>query len=166
MAAHECYLLLPRRQTLTPLSAFFKDTRRPFLPDENLLYEVLRHVGRRAHFKARRRPTMKRTAHDERLWERSPHETLPPAADAARAPSYWRSQLPPLFEPPRRLRSSLLLLLQPPPFQMWPCLPPDSAPPLCSARYKARWGKDEVNLSLSLLSIKYFEKMSFNNRSK
>ena len=29
---------------------------------------------------------------------------------------------------------------------------------------KTRWGKDEVQLSLSLLSIRYYEKIDFNNR--
>ncbi|GKB19322.1 hypothetical protein Tco_0853245 [Tanacetum coccineum] len=45
----------------------------------------------------------------------------------------------------------------------WPCLPPPhsiaSAKP---ATVKKRWGKDEVQLSL--LSIKYYEKMNFSNR--
>ncbi|KAI3787728.1 hypothetical protein L2E82_00097 [Cichorium intybus] len=31
-------------------------------------------------------------------------------------------------------------------------------------RCKNSWGKDEVQLSLSLLSIRYYEKMNFNNR--
>ncbi|KAL4563229.1 hypothetical protein LXL04_027267 [Taraxacum kok-saghyz] len=33
-----------------------------------------------------------------------------------------------------------------------------------TAAAKTRWGKDEVQLSLSLLSIRYYEKIDFNNR--
>ncbi|XP_062022923.1 F-box protein GID2 [Rosa rugosa] len=36
--------------------------------------------------------------------------------------------------------------------------------PVVAAKPHARWGKDEVNLSLSLLSIRFYEKMNYSNR--
>lgn len=44
--------------------------------------------------------------------------------------------------------------------------PPAPAPPAAAARWKARWVKHEVNLSLSLLRISNSEKMTFNHQNK
>lgn len=38
-------------------------------------------------------------------------------------------------------------------------------PMVGGAKPNARWGKDEVNLSLSLLSIRFYEKMNYSNRN-
>ncbi|KAG8377488.1 hypothetical protein BUALT_Bualt08G0038100 [Buddleja alternifolia] len=138
------------------------------LLDENLLYEVLRHVddGRTLAKAACVSRQWKRTAHDERLWE------LICTRHYHRSPMQLRAVVLALGGFRRLYSSHLWPLLKPasssaaPAVSTWPCLPLAPAPPPGVARSKARWGKDEVNLSLSLLSIKYFEKMSFNNRSK
>ncbi|PON48883.1 F-box domain containing protein [Parasponia andersonii] len=39
-------------------------------------------------------------------------------------------------------------------------------PPMISSKPQRRWGKDEVNLSLSLLSIRFFEKMNYTNKGR
>lgn len=39
-------------------------------------------------------------------------------------------------------------------------------PVIGSVKPNARWGKDEVNLSLSLLSIRFYEKMNYANRDR
>ncbi|KAI3465306.1 hypothetical protein Pfo_021969 [Paulownia fortunei] len=140
------------------------------LLDENLLYEVLRHVddGRTLAKAACVSRQWKRTAHDERLWElictrhyhRSPMQLRAVVLALGGFRRLYSSHLWPLLKPASSSPSA------PPAVSTWPCLPPTPAPPPGAARSKARWGKDEVNLSLSLLSIKYFEKMSFNNRSK
>lgn len=135
------------------------------LMDENLLYEVLRRVddGRTLAKAACVSQQWKQTAHDERIWElictRHYHSSpMQLRAVVSRLGGFRRlfsSHLWPLLKP----SSST-----PPTVSSWPCIPPTPAPG--APRSKARWGKDEVNLSLSLLSIKYFEKMSFNKRSK
>ncbi|GFQ00539.1 F-box protein gid2 [Phtheirospermum japonicum] len=141
------------------------------LLDENLLYEVLRHVddGRSLAKAACVSRQWMRTAHDERLWElictkhyhRSPIQLRAVVLALGGFRRLYSSHLWPLLKPAAPSSSSA-----PPAVSVWPCLPPAPVPPPGAARSKARWGKDEVNLSLSLLSIKYFEKMSFNNRSK
>lgn len=143
------------------------------LLDENLLYEVLRHVddGRTLAKAACVSGLWKRTAQDERLWElictrhyhRSPLQLRAVVSALGGFRRLYSSHLWPLLKPSSSSSSSATA---PPAVSNWPCLPPAPAPPPGSARSKARWGKDEVNLSLSLLSIKYFEKMSFNNRGK
>ncbi|KAL7116979.1 hypothetical protein ACP275_03G041600 [Erythranthe tilingii] len=146
------------------------------LLDENLLYEVLRHVddGRTLAKAACVSRQWKRTAHDERLWElictrhyhRSPMQLRAVVLALGGFRRLYSSHLWPLLKPSPSSASSSSSSAAPPAVSAWPCLPPAPAPAVGSARSKARWGKDEVNLSLSLLSIKYFEKMSFNNRSK
>ncbi|PIM99207.1 hypothetical protein CDL12_28299 [Handroanthus impetiginosus] len=140
------------------------------LLDENLLYEVLRHVddGRTLAKAACVSRQWKKTAHDEGLWElictrhyhRSPMQLRAVVLALGGFRRLYSSHLWPLLKPASPSSSA------PPAVSTWPCLPPAPSPPPGVARSKARWGKDEVNLSLSLLSIKYFEKMSFNNRSK
>ncbi|KAF4377090.1 hypothetical protein CsatB_023390 [Cannabis sativa] len=39
-------------------------------------------------------------------------------------------------------------------------------PPMINSKPPTRWGKDEVNLSLSLLSIRFYEKMNYSNRGR
>ncbi|KAL2512708.1 F-box protein GID2 [Abeliophyllum distichum] len=139
------------------------------LLDDNLLYEVLKHVddGRTLASAACVSRQWKRTAHDERLWElictkhynRTPLQLRVVVLALGGFRRLYSSHLWPLLKPSSSSSSS-----SPPAVSAWPCLPP--VPAAASAQSKARWGKDEVNLSLSLLSIKYFEKMSFNNRGK
>ncbi|KAL0325507.1 UNVERIFIED_CONTAM: F-box protein GID2 [Sesamum radiatum] len=139
------------------------------LLDENLLYEVLRHVddGRTLAKAACVSRQWKRTAHDERLWElictkhyhRSPIQLRAVVLALGGFRRLYSSHLWPLLKPTSSTSSA------PAAVSTWPCLPLAPAPPPGAPRSKARWGKDEVNLSLSLLSIKYFEKMS-SNRSK
>lgn len=140
------------------------------LCDENLLYEVLKHVdGRTLAAAACVNRQWNKTAQDERLWE------LICTEHYAKIPL----QLPQVVLALggfRRLYSLFLWpLLKPassassrPVSSAWPCLPsaPVPAKPPGSSGMKTRWGKDEVNLSLSLLSIRYYEKMNFNNRGK
>lgn len=140
------------------------------LLDENLLYEVLRHVddGPTLAKAACVSRQWRRTALDERIWElictrhdhRSPTQLRAVVSALGGFRSLYSSHLWPLLKPASSSSSA------PSAASTWPCLPLAPAPPPGVARSKARWGKDEVNLSLSLLSIKYFEKMSFNNRSK
>ncbi|KAH6758907.1 hypothetical protein C2S51_019142 [Perilla frutescens var. frutescens] len=140
------------------------------LLDENLLYEVLRHVddGRTLAKASCVSRQWRQTAHDERIWElictRHYHCSPAPLRAVVSALGGFRrlysSHLWSLLKPASSTASA------PPATSTWPCLPTAPAPAPGAARSKARWGKDEVNLSLSLLSIKYFEKMSFNNRSK
>ncbi|CAI0424567.1 unnamed protein product [Linum tenue] len=112
--------------------------------DENLLYEVLKHadaatLGRAACVSKQ----WHRTAQDERLWELICTKHW---ANIGCGNTQLRSVVLALggF---RRLHSQYL----------WPLSKPQ--PP-------ARWGKDEVHLSLSLLSIRYYEKMNFGNRGR
>lgn len=142
------------------------------LLDENLLYEVLRRVddGSTLAKAASVSRQWRQTAHDERIWElictrhyhRSPTQLRAVVSALGGFRRLYSSHLWPLLKP----ASSSSPSPAPPPAaaSSWPGLPPAPAPG--PARSKARWGKDEVNLSLSLLSIKYFEKMSFNHRSK
>lgn len=144
------------------------------LLDENLLYEVLRRVddGPTLAKAASVSRQWRRTAHDERIWElictrhyhRSPTQLRAVVSALGGFRRLYSSHLWPLLKPAATSSSSSPIAAAA--ASPWHCLPPAPAPPPGAARSKARWGKDEVNLSLSLLSIKYFEKMSFNHRSK
>ncbi|XP_057794420.1 F-box protein GID2 [Salvia miltiorrhiza] len=147
------------------------------LLDENLLYEVLRRVddGPTLAKAASVSRQWRRTAHDERIWElictrhyhRSPTQLRAVVSALGGFRRLYSSHLWPLLKPASSSSSSApLAAAAAAAASPWPCLPLAPAPPPGAARLKARWGKDEVNLSLSLLSIKYFEKMSFNHRSK
>lgn len=144
------------------------------LLDENLLYEVLKHVDARTLGAAACvSKQWYRTAQDERLWELicTRH-----SANIGCGNQQLRSVVLALggF---RRLHSHYLWPLSKPSSSSsaapstsaWPCLPPPPptvVPARSSGANKTRWGKDEVHLSLSLLSIRYYEKMNFNNRGK
>ncbi|XP_050215510.1 F-box protein GID2 [Mercurialis annua] len=135
--------------------------------DENLLFEVLKHVdattlGRAACVSKQ----WHRTSQDERLWELICTRHW---ANIGCGNQQLRSVVLALggF---RRLHSQYL----------WPLSKPQSsstastssastsswAPfaPMIGSKPPTRWGKDEVHLSLSLLSIRYYEKMNFSNR--
>ncbi|CAN4092642.1 unnamed protein product [Withania somnifera] len=130
------------------------------LLDENLLYEVLKHVdGRTLATAACVSKQWNQTALDERLWE------LICTKHHSSQQKHLRAVVLALggF---RRLYSLYLWPLSktspsPPSSSPWPCLPPPPARPLKYAATNTKWGKDEVNLSLSLLSIRYYEKMNF-----
>nr|AHB17751.1 GA signaling F-Box [Actinidia deliciosa] len=142
------------------------------LADENLLYEVLKHADARTLAAAACvSKQWLATARDERLWELI---CTKPCANVGGGNHQLRSVVLALggF---RRLHSLYLLPLSKPssssslPSSTWPCLPPPS--PVVPAKSsgagaKTRWGKDEVDLSLSLLSIRHYEKMNFSNRGK
>lgn len=138
------------------------------LLDENLLYEVLKHVdGRTLATAACVSKQWNQTALDERLWElictkhnRNQQQQLRAVVLALGGfRRLYSLYLWPLSKPsPSPLPSPSP---SPPSSSAWPCLPPPSTRPLKYAGTNTRWGKDEVNLSLSLLSIRYYEKMNF-----
>ncbi|KAL6509114.1 hypothetical protein OROGR_023221 [Orobanche gracilis] len=144
------------------------------LLDENLLYEVLRRVddGPTLAKAASVSRQWRRTAHDERIWElictrhyhRSPTQLRAVVSALGGFRRLYSSHLWPLLNPSEASSSSsspAIASVSP-----WHYLPPAAAAGPRASKSKVRWEKDEVNLSLSLLSIKYFEKMSFNQRSK
>ncbi|GFS35236.1 F-box family protein [Actinidia rufa] len=113
------------------------------------------------------------TARDERLWELICTKHW---ANVGCGEQQLRSVVL-AFGGFRRLHSLYLWPLSKPssssssslPSSTWPCFPPRS--PVVPAKSpaavaKTRWGKDEVHLSLSLLSIRYYETMNFSNRGK
>ncbi|KAI4337017.1 hypothetical protein L6164_015479 [Bauhinia variegata] len=130
--------------------------------DDNLLFEVLKHVDARPlAMAACVSKQWHKTAQDERLWELICTKQW---ANTGCGEQQLRSVVLALggF---RRLHSLYL----------WPLSRPQSSSSASSSwaafpqmiRSKpARWGKDEVHLSLSLLSIRYYEKMNFNSRSR
>ncbi|KAK8988850.1 hypothetical protein V6N11_030224 [Hibiscus sabdariffa] len=130
--------------------------------DENLLYEVLKHVDARTLAMASCvSKQWHKTAKDERLWELICTRHW---ANIGCGTQQLRSVVLPLggF---RRLHSLYL----------WPLSKPHSAsasswappfPKIINSKPPARWGKDEVHLCLSLLSIQYYEKMNFTNRGR
>ncbi|KAJ8541153.1 hypothetical protein K7X08_001969 [Anisodus acutangulus] len=128
------------------------------LLDENLLYEVLKHVdGRTLATAACVSKQWNQTALDERLWElictkhnRNQQQQLRAVVLALGGfRRLYSLYLWPLSKPSPPSSSSA-----PPPDSAWPCLPPPPTRPLKYAATNTRWGKDEVNLSLSLLSIR------------
>lgn len=139
------------------------------LLDENLLYEVLKHVDPRTlAASACVSKQWKKTAEDERLWEmictehyaKDPLQLRAVVLALGGFRRLYSLYLWPLLKPSSSSSSSSAA-------STWPCLPLAQIPAKTSAgSVKARWGKDEVNLSLSLLSIRYYEKMNFNNRTK
>ncbi|KAL7245319.1 hypothetical protein ACSBR2_000610 [Camellia fascicularis] len=149
------------------------------LMDENLLYEVLKHVDARTLATAACvSKQWHKTAEDERLWElictrhwanigcgnQQLRAVVLALGGFRRLHSLY---LWPLFKPSSSSSSSTASS------SAWPCFPPPPPPPsvvpakpTSGGTAKTRWGKDEVHLSLSLLSIRYYEKMNFNNRGK
>ncbi|XAR61931.1 hypothetical protein NMG60_11016486 [Bertholletia excelsa] len=140
------------------------------LMDENMLYEVLKHVDARTLATAACvSKQWNRTAQDERIWELICTRHW---ANIGYAKPQLRSVVLALggF---RRLHTLYLVPLtksssSSPARAAWPPLPP--APMVAakpgSGAVRTRWGKDEVHLSLSLLSIRYYEMMNFNGRGK
>ncbi|XVF64129.1 hypothetical protein PTKIN_Ptkin09bG0142700 [Pterospermum kingtungense] len=128
--------------------------------DENLLYEVFKHVDARSLAMASCVSKLwLKTAKDERLWELICTRHW---ANIGCGTQQLRSVVLPLggF---RRLHSLYL----------WPLSKPQAysasswAPPkIINSKPPARWGKDEVHLCLSLLSIQYYEKMNFTNKGR
>jgi len=125
--------------------------------DDDLLFEVMKHADARTLATAACvSKRWRNTAHDERLWEMLCTRHW---ANIGCASDQLRSVVLALggF---RRLHASFL----------WPLLKTKTTssshslsttsfpPPKKGCR---RWGKDEVHLSLSLLSIRYYEKMDF-----
>ncbi|KAL3514415.1 hypothetical protein ACH5RR_027132 [Cinchona calisaya] len=142
------------------------------LSNDYLLYEVLKHVDARTLAAAACvSKQWSKTAQDERLWELicTEHYTKNPLQLRAVVLALggfrrlYSLYLWPLLKP-----SSSSSAASRPVSSAWPCLPPSPPVPAKSsgAGMKTRWGKDEVNLSVSLLSIRYYEKMNFNNRGK
>ncbi|GMH13831.1 hypothetical protein Nepgr_015672 [Nepenthes gracilis] len=132
--------------------------------DENLLYEVLKHVDARALAVAACVSKLwQRTAQDERLWELI-------------CTRHWAN----IGCGTQQLRSVVLALggfRRLHALYLWPLSKPStsSSPPpprletpfsIIPPKNNVRWGKDEVHLSLSLLSIRYYEKMNFTGRGK
>ncbi|GAA0150790.1 hypothetical protein LIER_09650 [Lithospermum erythrorhizon] len=134
------------------------------LQDENLLYEILRHVddARTLASSACVSKQWKKISQDERLWE------LICTKHSAAAQQQQLRLVVTALGGFRQLFSLYLWPLlkpsssAPPPSSSWTSLPPPPPPPSAAAQGKKRWGKDEVNLSLSLLSISYYGKMNFN----
>ncbi|KAE8683528.1 F-box protein GID2 [Hibiscus syriacus] len=126
--------------------------------DENLLYEVFKNVDARTLGRASCVSRLWRhTAKDERLWELICTRHW---ANIGCGIQQLRSVVLPLggF---RQLHSRYLWAFskpQAPPASSW------APPKIINSKPPARWGKDEVNLCLSLLSIQFYEKM--NNRGR
>lgn len=141
-----------------------------FQLDDNLLFEVLSHVDDAQTLAAAACVShqWRRTAQDERLWELVYTRNLRHPVDCGA--QQLRSVVLALGGFRRLHAHCLLPCIKPPPLpassgsrssssstpQPSAALLP--APPQAKT---ANWGKDEVHLSLSLLSIRYYEKMSF-----
>ncbi|KVH98291.1 F-box protein GID2-like [Cynara cardunculus var. scolymus] len=155
------------------------------LMDQNLLYEVLKHVDAKTLGAAACVSRQwNRTVQDERLWElicTSHWESIGCGSNTLRlvvlALGGFRClhshYLLPLSKPSVSVStsSSSSTVIAAASTSSWPCLPPPrtivpTKPTAAAAAVKTRWGKDEIQLSLSLLSIRYFEKLNFNNRHK
>ncbi|KAJ4841060.1 F-box protein gid2 [Turnera subulata] len=138
--------------------------------DENLLYEVLKHVDERTLGRAACvSKQWHRTSQDERLWELICTRHW---ANIGCGNNQLRSVVLALggF---RRLHSQYLWPLSKPQSGGASSSSPSSSsspwgpfPAMIGNKPPARWGKDEVHLSLSLLSIRYYEKMNFSNRGR
>lgn len=152
-------------------SSSIADKIESVLLDENLLYEVLKHADARTIGTAASvNKQWHKTSQDERLWElictkqwanigcgKQQLRSVVLALGGFRrlhALYLWPLAKPAVVAPVNQATTSA-----------WPCLP---APVSKSgpAMAKKRWGKDEVHLSLSLLSIRYYEKMNFSSRGK
>ncbi|KAK1436607.1 hypothetical protein QVD17_02389 [Tagetes erecta] len=146
--------------------------------DENLLYEILKHVDAKTlGVSACVSKQWSRTANDERLWELictkhcanigCDYNQLRVVVLALGGFRFLHSRyLLPLSKPKVSLKtsSSCYTVAAATSSSLWPCLP---APRMIApAKGKSCWGKDEIQLSLSLLSVRYFEKLNYTNRKK
>ncbi|KAI5404251.1 hypothetical protein KIW84_051414, partial [Lathyrus oleraceus] len=138
--------------------------------DENMLFEVLKHVDAKTLAMAGCvNKQWHKTAQDERLWELICTKQW---ANTGCGEQQLRSVVLALggF---RRLHSLYLLPLSKPQTSSSStstssCSSSSSwgpIPQVIRSKPLPRLGKDEVHLSLSLLSIRYYEKMNFNNRN-
>ncbi|KAK7410068.1 hypothetical protein VNO78_00555 [Psophocarpus tetragonolobus] len=126
--------------------------------DDNLLFEVLKHVDARTLAMAGCvNKQWHKTAQDERLWELICTKQW---ANTGCGEQQLRSVVLALggF---RRLHALYLFPLSNPQTSS----PWGPTMPRVMPSKPLRLGKDEVHLSLSLLSIRYYEKMNFNNRT-
>lgn len=133
--------------------------------DENMLFEVLKHVDAKTlAMSGCVNKQWHKTAEDERLWELICTKQW---ANTGCGEQQLRSVVLALggF---RRLHSLYLLPLSKPQTSTT-CSSSSSSwgpiPQVIRSKPLPRLGKDEVHLSLSLLSIRYYEKMNFNNRN-
>ncbi|KAJ7966564.1 F-box protein GID2 [Quillaja saponaria] len=131
--------------------------------DDNLLFEVFKHADARTLAMAGCvSKQWHKTSQDERLWELI-------------CTKHWAN----IGCGNQQLRSVVLALggfRRLHSLYLWPLSKPNSSsasssswapfPPMIGSKPTTRWGKDEVHVSLSLLSIRYYEKMNFNNRSR
>ncbi|KAH7523686.1 hypothetical protein FEM48_Zijuj06G0038100 [Ziziphus jujuba var. spinosa] len=148
--------------------------------DDNLLFEVFKHVDAKTlAMAACVSKQWHKTAEDERLWELICTRHW---ANIGCGNQQLRSVVLALggF---RRLHSSFIWPLSKPKSSSssssstssssssssspWHRLAPMLGPkPPVGSKPPTRWGKDEVNLSLSLLSIRFYEKMDPTNRGR
>ncbi|KAH9758107.1 F-box protein GID2 [Citrus sinensis] len=132
--------------------------------DENLLFEVLKHADARTLARAACvNKLWHKTAQDERLWELICTRHF---ANVGCATQQLRSVVLALggF---RRLHSLYLHQLP----RLPPGAPPSSSkwnplPRVMGPKTPAHWGRDEVHLSLSLLSVRYYEMMTIRDLTK
>lgn len=134
--------------------------------DENMLFEVLKHVDAKTlAMSSCVNKQWHKTAQDERLWELICTKQW---ANTGCGEQQLRSVVLALggF---RRLHSLYLLPLSKPQTSSSSSSSSSSSwgpiPKVIKSKPLPRLGKDEVHLSLSLLSIRYYEKMNFNNRN-
>lgn len=149
------------------------ETTNPVLTDENLLYEILKHADARTLGAAACiNKKWNKTVEDEELWELictkqwanigcSMQQLRPVVLALGGFRRLHAHYLWSLAKPAEEKLGSSVIRSD------WPCVPA----PVVKVKSgvvapRARWGKDEVNLSLSLLSIRYFEKMKFSSRGK
>ncbi|KAJ4966239.1 hypothetical protein NE237_018088 [Protea cynaroides] len=150
--------------------------------DGDLLFEVLKHVDARSLATASCvNKQWHKTAQDERLWEmictrhwantgcgsQQLRSVVLALGGFRRLHSHC---LWPLLKPPSLSSlsplpsSSSLSSSSPSTSASSSSLPPALPSPVLPSKSTIHWGKDEVQLSLSLLSIRYFEKMNVNSR--
>ncbi|KAF5808969.1 putative F-box domain-containing protein [Helianthus annuus] len=147
--------------------------------DENLLYEVLKHVDAKTlGTVACVSKQWHRTAQDERLWEQICTENIGYGSEqlrtVVRALGGFRClhsrYLLPLTKPNASIKtsSSCYTVAAATSSSVWPCVPPPPRAVVVPAKPPAvkTWGKDEIQLSLSLLSVRYFEKLNYSNRNE
>ncbi|XP_071686873.1 F-box protein GID2-like [Rutidosis leptorrhynchoides] len=153
------------------------------LLDENLLHEIFKHADAKTLATAACVSKIwHKTSGDERLWEMictQPSVNLGCNINQLRLvvlalggfKCLHSQYLLPLSKPSvfvAKLSSSSTVAAATS-TSMWSCLPtqPSTVVPVkTNNSVKSSWGKDELQLSLSLLSIRYFEKLDYNGRKK
>lgn len=142
--------------------------------DENLLYEVLKHVDARTLGTAACvSKQWHKTAQDERLWELictrhwpnigcGNHQLRSVVLALGGFRRLYSLYLCPLSKPSSSSSSSPSPSASAWPFVGTPMIPSKSK----SSSSSSRLSKDEIHLSLSLFSIRYYEKMNLSNRGR